>query len=98
MSGFGSQKQTPAKSAHTRALAVLAGLLLTLTAAPAFAQTADTVLFNGKILTVDGDFSVREALAIGHGEVLATGVTAQGQYTANTYTFSASSLTLFLNN
>jgi len=33
-----------------------------------------------------------------NGEVLATGVTAQGQYTANTYTFSASSLTLFLNN
>jgi hypothetical protein len=32
------------------------------------------------------------------GEVLVTGVTAQGQYTANTYTFSASSLTLFLNN
>jgi hypothetical protein len=33
-----------------------------------------------------------------NGEVLATGVTAQGQYTATSYTFSASSLTLFLNN
>ena len=42
----------------------------------AAAQTADTVLFNGKILTVDRDFSVREALAIEHGEVLATGTTA----------------------
>jgi predicted amidohydrolase YtcJ len=39
----------------------------------ASAQTADTVLFNGKILTVDKDFSVREALAIGHGRVLASG-------------------------
>ena len=42
----------------------------------AAAQTADTVLFNGKILTVDRDFSVREALAIEHGEVLATGTNA----------------------
>jgi hypothetical protein len=33
-----------------------------------------------------------------NGNVLATGVTAVGQYTATTYTFSASSLTLFLNN
>jgi len=29
---------------------------------------------------------------------LTTGITAIGQYTANTYTFSASSITLFLNN
>jgi hypothetical protein len=33
-----------------------------------------------------------------NGVVLATGVTAVGQYTTATYTFSASSLTLFLNN
>ncbi|HEY3851331.1 MAG TPA: hypothetical protein VGL87_10195 [Steroidobacteraceae bacterium] len=33
-----------------------------------------------------------------NGNVLATGVTATGQYTANTYTFSASSITLLLNN
>ena len=42
----------------------------------ASAETADTVLFNGKILTVDRDFSVREAIAIAHGRVLATGTTA----------------------
>jgi predicted amidohydrolase YtcJ len=42
----------------------------------ASAQSADTVLFNGKILTVDRDFSVREALAIAHGQVLATGTSA----------------------
>lgn len=42
----------------------------------ASAQTADTVLFNGKILTVDKDFSTQEALAIGHGQVLATGTSA----------------------
>jgi hypothetical protein len=33
-----------------------------------------------------------------NGNVLATGVTAVGQYTTTTYTFSASSITLFLNN
>jgi len=32
-----------------------------------------------------------------NGTTLATGITAQGQYTTNTYTFSASSITLFLN-
>jgi predicted amidohydrolase YtcJ len=42
----------------------------------ASAQTADTVLFNGKVLTVDKDFSQREALAIGDGKVLATGTSA----------------------
>jgi predicted amidohydrolase YtcJ len=56
--------------------ALLTALILSLSATPAFAQSADTVLFNGKILTVDRDFSVREALAIGHGEVLATGTNA----------------------
>jgi predicted amidohydrolase YtcJ len=36
----------------------------------------DTVLFNGKVLTVDADFSVREALAIADGKVFATGTSA----------------------
>ena len=52
--------------------ALLASLLIT----PAFAQTADTVLFNGKVVTVDRDFSVREAIAIASGRVLATGTSA----------------------
>ena len=42
----------------------------------ASAETADTILFNGKIVTVDNDFSVREALAIAHGQVLASGTSA----------------------
>jgi predicted amidohydrolase YtcJ len=50
--------------------ALLATLAL---ATAASAQTADTVLFNGKVLTVDKDFSVREAIAISSGRVLATG-------------------------
>src|SRR6266702_7123868 len=51
-------------------------LALSLGATIASAQTADTVLFNGKILTVDKDFSVREALALGRGRILATGSSA----------------------
>jgi predicted amidohydrolase YtcJ len=50
--------------------------LLLASATCATAQTADTILFNGKILTVDQDFSVREAIAISRGKVLATGTTA----------------------
>ena len=42
----------------------------------ASAQTADTILFNGKILTVDNDFSIRQALAIGDGRIVATGTSA----------------------
>ena len=51
---------------------IIAGLMVT-AAVPAAAETADMVLFNGKILTVDNDFSVQQAIAIGHGRVLATG-------------------------
>ena len=49
---------------------------LMLPAGIASAQTADTVLFNGKVLTVDKDFSTQQAIAIAHGEVLATGTSA----------------------
>jgi predicted amidohydrolase YtcJ len=45
-------------------------------ASTAFAQTAETVLINGKILTVDAQFSMQEALAIRDGKILATGKTA----------------------
>lgn len=42
----------------------------------ALAQSADTVLFNGKIVIVDKDFSVQQALAIGNGRIVATGSSA----------------------
>jgi hypothetical protein len=59
-----------------KALAIFTVLYLASPASLAFAETADTVLFNGKILTVDKDFSVQQALAIGRGQVLASGTTA----------------------
>src|ERR1700722_15741905 len=77
MSGLGSRKGAIIKkSARGALVAAFASLALTLSVGAAAAETADTVLFNGRILTVDKDFSVREALAISHGEVLATGTTA----------------------
>src|SRR5471030_3173065 len=57
-----------------RSFAVI--LSLASSASTASAQTADTVLFNGKVLTVDKDFSTQQALAIAHGQVLASGSTA----------------------
>jgi predicted amidohydrolase YtcJ len=56
--------------------AALLALALACPVGAASAQTADTVLFNGKIVTVDNDFSIREALAIANGRVLASGTTA----------------------
>jgi predicted amidohydrolase YtcJ len=72
MSGLGRQ----ARRIIIGSLAVAAAFSCAAPVGVASAQTADTVLFNGKILTVDKDFSVREALAIGHGRVLASGTSA----------------------
>jgi predicted amidohydrolase YtcJ len=53
-------------------LAVLMSSLL-LGVAAARAQNADTVLLNGKIVSVDRQFSIHEALAIRDGRIMATG-------------------------
>ena len=42
-------------------------------ASPAWSQNADTILVNGKILTVDSQFSTREAIAIRDGKITAVG-------------------------
>jgi predicted amidohydrolase YtcJ len=55
--------------------AALLALALACSVGAASAQTADTVLFNGKIVTVDKEFSIHEALAIANGRVLASGTT-----------------------
>jgi predicted amidohydrolase YtcJ len=63
----------PAKFVRTIILscAVLAAAL------PAFSQSADTILVNGKILTVDRQFSTREALAIRDGNITSVGGNAE---------------------
>ena len=45
-------------------------------ATSATAQTPETVLVNGKVVTVDPSSSIREALAIADGRILAAGTTA----------------------
>src|SRR6478672_5439689 len=55
---------------------VLVACLLALASAPAMAQAPDTILVNGKIVTVDDRFTIAEALAIRNGRIVATGSTA----------------------
>ena len=52
-------------------------LLVLAAAIPAGAQSPDTILVNGKILTVDAQSSVREALAIRDGHITALGTSAE---------------------
>ncbi len=51
-------------------------LAAALSATPAAAQAPDTILVNGKILTVDARFSTREALAIRDGRIVALDTSA----------------------
>ncbi len=55
---------------------VASGLIGT---APAWAQSPDTIMVNGKVLTVDSQFSVRQAIAIRDGKIAAAGSTADVQ-------------------
>jgi predicted amidohydrolase YtcJ len=74
--GSRSRQKSARRFVRSNNLAATVALCGTLLSAAASAQTADTVLFNGKILTVDKDFSTQQALAIGHGQVLASGTSA----------------------
>ena len=58
-----------------RAISLAVGALVL--AFPAWAQSADTVLVNGKILTVDNQFSTREAIALRDGKIMAVDSTVE---------------------
>jgi len=59
-------------------LSVACGILAAFASTPVFAQQkADTVVTHGKILTVDADFRVVEALAIADGRIVARGTNAE---------------------
>jgi predicted amidohydrolase YtcJ len=51
-------------------------LVVLFTCSVAWAQTADTILTNGKIITVDQQFSIQEAVAVRDGKILSVGKTA----------------------
>jgi predicted amidohydrolase YtcJ len=59
-----------------RARLVIAGIAL-LIAIPARAQSPDTILINGKIVTVDARATVAQALAIRDGRIVALGGSAE---------------------
>ena len=43
----------------------------------ASAQAPETILINGKVVTVDAQFSVRQALAVRDGKILSVGSTSE---------------------
>jgi len=55
-------------------------------ASPARPQNADTILVNGKILTVDPQFSIREAVAVRDGKLTAAGSNAEVRRQAGSHT------------
>jgi predicted amidohydrolase YtcJ len=57
-----------------RAMSLIVGVLVVVSAA--WSQSADAVLVNGKILTVDNQFSIREAVAVREGRIVAVGTSA----------------------
>ncbi len=59
--------------------AALAAIVAIAAALPARAQNADTILVNGKILTVDRQFSTREAVAIRDGKITAVGSNSEAR-------------------
>jgi len=65
--------RAPSCSSCLRGFAVGITLLI---GAAAHAQTADTILVNGKIVTVDAQSSTREAMAIRDGRIVALGTSA----------------------
>lgn len=62
---------------HRTALLTLAMAIGLAMATPAQSQTPDTILVNGKVLTVDAQFSTREALAVRGGRIVAVGSSAE---------------------
>jgi predicted amidohydrolase YtcJ len=56
---------------------LLVALLATLPAVSLAADEADLILHSGKIVTVDRDFSVRQAMAVKDGRILAVGSDAE---------------------
>jgi predicted amidohydrolase YtcJ len=58
-----------------RAIALVVGALVL--AFPAWSQSADTILVSGKIVTVDSQFSTREAIAIRGTKIMSVGSTVE---------------------
>ena len=67
-------------------VAPILALLLVSLVAPAQAPQADLILFNGKIVTVDPQFSIVQAIAVRNGSILAVGTNQAVQATAGANT------------
>lgn len=71
--GFVSHNQEVVKLKKLNLSVLPCVLLISVCSHTALAQGAETVLTNGKILTVDDDFSIVESLAISDGKIVAIG-------------------------
>ena len=71
-----------AKFLRTALLAIVAFAA----ASPGWSQSADTILVNGKILTVNNQFSTREAIAVRDGNITAVGSSAEVRKRAGPHT------------
>src|SRR3984957_20835115 len=69
-----------------KSIVLVAALAAVVTASAAQAQSADTVLVNGEVITLDPRSSVAQAIAIGDGSVLATGTDEDARKRADAHT------------
>src|ERR1700722_3772679 len=69
-----------------KSIVLVAALAAVVTASAAQAQSADTILVNGKVITLDPRSSVAQAIAIGDGRVLATGTDEDARKRADAHT------------
>src|SRR5580658_5181814 len=69
------QRGCRSKEMLKKILALVGATMLLVT--PAWSQSPDTVLLNGKIVTLDDQFPTREALAVRDGRIIALGTTAE---------------------
>ncbi len=70
-------KSAPSQPRATFTLAVLLVVLLTgFITTPVRGATAELILHNGKVVTVDEKFSIHQAIAVGAGRILAVGTDA----------------------
>ena len=58
---------------HKYSIWIVAGVIATSITVGLAQQTADTVLYNGKVLTVDSNFSTAEAVAVQGNRIVAVG-------------------------
>src|SRR5438128_1393314 len=69
--GCGQDCPPHVKPSHTMGIMLRLSAVLLIAASLVLAADADLILHNGKIVTVDGRFSIRQAVAVKSGKITA---------------------------